>query len=94
MSTRFSGAFKALLSKAANVPSDIGGTFDAATDSTEAVREAIDGIDVGSGLTGPYTVTITVSDGTDGIEGRLFGCIAAGRHRQRRQMQTGKLSSR
>ena len=72
------GAFKALLSKAASVPSDIGGTFDAATDSTEAVREAIDGIDVGSGLTGPYTVTITVSDGTDGIEGATVRMYRSG----------------
>jgi len=33
------GAFKALLSKAASAPSDIGGTFDPAYDSTEAVRD-------------------------------------------------------
>jgi hypothetical protein len=33
------GAFKALLSKAASTPSDIGGTFDASTDSTEAIRD-------------------------------------------------------
>lgn len=33
------GAFKALLSKAAAAPSDIGGTFDPTTDSTEALRE-------------------------------------------------------
>lgn len=33
------GAFKALLSKAATNPSDIGGTFDAAADSTEAIRD-------------------------------------------------------
>ncbi len=36
------GAFKALLSKAASAPSDIGGTFDPATDSTEAIREQQD----------------------------------------------------
>jgi hypothetical protein len=35
------GAFKALLSKIASTPSDIGGTFDPAADSTEAVSEAI-----------------------------------------------------
>lgn len=34
------GFFKALLSKTATVPSDIGGTFDPSTDSTEAIRDA------------------------------------------------------
>jgi hypothetical protein len=33
------GAFRSLLSKVASTPSDIGGTFDAATDSTEAIRD-------------------------------------------------------
>ena len=33
------GAFKALLSKTASTPSDIGGTFDPATDSVEALRD-------------------------------------------------------
>jgi len=33
------GIFKALLSKTASIPSDIGGTFDPATDSTEALRD-------------------------------------------------------
>jgi len=33
------GAFKALLSKTASNPSDIGGTFDPAADSTEAIRD-------------------------------------------------------
>ena len=33
------GAFKALLSKTASAPSDIGGTFDPAADSTEAIRD-------------------------------------------------------
>lgn len=33
------GAFKALLSKIASAPSDIGGTFDPATDSLEALRD-------------------------------------------------------
>ncbi len=40
------GAFKALLSKASSAPSDIGGTFDPATDSVESLAEAIDGITV------------------------------------------------
>ena len=35
------GAFKALLSKVATIPTDIGGTFDPATDSTEAISESI-----------------------------------------------------
>lgn len=34
------GFFKALLSKAASVPSDIGGTFDPTTDSTEAIADS------------------------------------------------------
>ncbi len=33
------GFLKALLSKTASTPSDVGGTFDASTDSTEAVRD-------------------------------------------------------
>lgn len=33
------GMFKALLNKAASTPSDVGGTFDASTDSTEAIRD-------------------------------------------------------
>lgn len=33
------GMFKALLSKTATLPSDVGGTFDPATDSTEALRD-------------------------------------------------------
>lgn len=33
------GAFQALLSKTASTPSDIGGTFDPAADSTEAIRD-------------------------------------------------------
>lgn len=35
------GAFKALLSKTASAPSDIGGTFDPATDSVEALQETL-----------------------------------------------------
>lgn len=33
------GFFKSLLSKTASTPSDVGGTFDPATDSTEAIRD-------------------------------------------------------
>jgi len=46
------GAFKALLSKAAALPSDITGTGDPATDSVEALAEAIAAIP-----TNPYTGT-------------------------------------
>jgi hypothetical protein len=58
------GFFKALLSKSATVPSDIGGTFTPTTDSTEAIAEAVAG-----GGTGAYHSTVTVTDGTDPIEG-------------------------
>ncbi len=34
------GFFKALLSKSATLPTDVGGTFDPATDSTEAIKDA------------------------------------------------------
>lgn len=61
------GFFKALLSKTATTPSDIGGTFDPATDSTEAVRDAVDTINTGAG-SGARTVTLTVDDGTDPLE--------------------------
>ncbi len=40
------GFFKALLNKAASTPSDIGGTFTPAADSTEAISEAVVTIDV------------------------------------------------
>ena len=42
------GAFKAALSKTATLPTDIGGTFDPATDSTEAISEAVAGVGAGS----------------------------------------------
>lgn len=37
------GFLKALMSKAASTPSDVGGTFSAATDSTEALRDGLPG---------------------------------------------------
>lgn len=49
------GAFKALLSKDASAPSDIGGTFSPATDSTEAISEAVAGVGAGGGLTAQET---------------------------------------
>ena len=39
------GFFRALLSKAAATPSDVGGTFDPAADSTEAISEAVATVD-------------------------------------------------
>jgi hypothetical protein len=48
------GALKALASKAASAPSDIGGTFDPAADSTEAIRDRGDAA-WGSGSGGDWT---------------------------------------
>lgn len=59
------GFFKALLSKVAPTPSDIGGTFDPSTDSTEAIQEALPATSTG---TGARTVTVTVNDGTNPLE--------------------------
>ena len=76
------GAFKALLSKVASAPSNIGGTFNPATDSTEALSEAIAALSLGSGSgTGSYTDTIT--DGTNPLDGvRVqLSTDAAGAHR-------------
>ncbi len=42
------GFFKALMSKAASTPSDVGGTFDASTDSAEAIRDRGDAAWTGS----------------------------------------------
>lgn len=56
------GFFKALLSKTATTPSDIGGAFSASTDSTEAIRDRGDAAWLsGSGGGGdPVTITVTV----------------------------------
>lgn len=54
------GAFQALLSKAAAAPSDIGGTFDPATDSTEALRDRGDAAWV-TGSSGVTLDSATVS---------------------------------
>jgi hypothetical protein len=63
------------LSKTASTPSDIGGTFDAATDSTEAIRDRGDsawvtGSGGGSGI-GARTVTITVNDGATALQNAI-----------------------
>jgi len=63
------GFLKAMTSKVATLPSDIGGTYDVAADSLEAIRDRGDAAwtssDTGSGA---WTVTITVNDGTDPLE--------------------------
>lgn len=51
------GMFKALLSKTATTPSDVGGTFDPSTDSTEAIRDRGDA----AWVTGSFS-TITAAD--------------------------------
>jgi hypothetical protein len=69
------GFFKALMSKAAATPTDVGGTFDATADSTEAIRDQADAAWIpggggGDGLgTGPRLVTLTVNDGTNLLQG-------------------------
>ncbi len=55
------GFFKALLSKTATLPSDVGGTFDPTTDSTEAIRDRGDV----AWVTG--TGTSTFNPTTDGV---------------------------
>jgi len=52
------GFFKALLSKSATLPTDIGGTFDPAADSTEAIRDG----HVSDILTGVADGTLTIQD--------------------------------
>lgn len=51
------GMFRALLSKTATTPSDVGGTFDPSTDSTEAIRDRGDA----AWVTGSFS-TITAAD--------------------------------
>ena len=57
------GFFKAICSKVATAPSDIGGTFDPAADSTEAIRDRGDAAWLTSGSVGASTKKITISDG-------------------------------
>lgn len=65
------GFFKAIASKVATLPSDIGGTFDPAADSLEAIRDRGDAAWItgsgGSG-SGARTITITVNDGTTNLQ--------------------------
>jgi hypothetical protein len=61
------GFLKALMRKDLAAPSDVGGTFDPAADSVEAISEAITALDVGGG-TGARSVTITIDDGSTTLE--------------------------
>ena len=57
------GFFKSLLSKTASTPSDVGGTFDPATDSTEAIRDRGDAAwTTGSAAPSAGTVAAAVFD--------------------------------
>lgn len=72
------GAFKAALSKTATLPTDIGGTFDPAADSTEAISEAVAAVkvdtaaileDTGTTLPGLFAAsgaTVTVISAVNG----------------------------
>lgn len=64
------GLFKALLNKAANTPSDVGGTFDPSTDSTEAVSEFVSGIkgDTWSSSTDTLEDIRNAIDGLEGVD--------------------------
>ena len=65
------GAFQALLRKDASAPSDIGGTFSPATDSAEAISEAVALLSgaAGSGaISFPITVNDEDSNPIDGVE--------------------------
>lgn len=57
------GFLKSLASKIASTPSDVGGTFSAATDSLEAISEAVNTI----GGTGAVTETYTCTDNITGL---------------------------
>lgn len=78
------GFLKAIMSKSATTPSDVGGTFSATTDSLENIKDtgggdatlakqeeiltAIGDLSAGTG-SGAYTLTITVNDGTTVLQG-------------------------
>lgn len=56
------GFFRALMSKIASTPSDVGGTFDPATDSVEAIREKADTLATSSDVS--VTITPAVAQAT------------------------------
>jgi hypothetical protein len=59
------GFLLAIMSKTATKPSDVSGDYDPATDSQEAISEAIGDIEGGGGLTGDFNLTVTVTDADD-----------------------------
>lgn len=74
------GFLKAIMSKAASTPSDVGGTFAASTDSLEAIRDGgtitpVGGAVVGSTVTvytySNWDVDLTIGDITDRVAGGL-----------------------
>jgi len=82
------GFFKALLSKTASTPSDIGGTFNPATDSTEALADNVSGgsltqadIRDALGLAIPNldTQLVSLQADTNDIQIRLPSALVAGR---------------
>lgn len=63
------GLLKAIMSKAASTPSDVGGTFSATTDSIEAIRDAMQ---AGTGDASQATL-VQVQDTVDAIAASLSG---------------------
>lgn len=63
------GFLQALASKIATTPSDIGGTFNPATDSLEAIRERGDAAWVSGSGSGAISWPITIDDGTNPVDG-------------------------
>jgi len=84
------GFFKALMGSAASTPSDVGGTFSAATDSTEAIRDEVSAIRSRTDLftsntipaiSSPFvdeTSTIYVAWGGDYVNGSPLGAFDIG----------------
>lgn len=69
------GFFKGLLSKTASTPSDVGGTFDASTDSTEAIRDRGDAAWGSSGSAPQVLVDTTVAVVTDQTHFELTAAV-------------------
>jgi hypothetical protein len=57
------GFLRAVMRKDVSAPSEVGGDYDPATDSQEAIAEAVGDIEGGGGgLTGDFNLTVTVTD--------------------------------
>lgn len=67
------------------------GAFDNATDSEQALRDKIDTIVAGS-LSGPFTVTITVDDGTNPVQGALVRLYRTGESETQETDSSGQAS--